>query len=135
MTASVTSLRADTAQLSIGRVDESTIDNRADLSVTLHWDGTDHTGDASGSPAVDQRPLLVLQATMRAITDIGIREFTAIEATTTTTAGADVALVSVDDPLLTQPLIGTSIITTGNIQLAFVKAALDAVNRRIEMDL
>lgn len=131
MTASVTSLRADTARLSISRVDESTSDHRADVSVTLHWDGTDHTGEASGSPASPNRPLLVAEATLRAIADAGIREFAAIEANVTKAAGSDVALVAVEDPLLNQPLIGTAVIPAGNVQLGFARAALDAVNRRI----
>jgi hypothetical protein len=135
MTASVTSLRAETARLSIDRVDESTSDHRADVTVTLHWDGTDHTGDASGSPAAAHRPLLVAEATLRAIAGAGIREFTAIEAHVTQAAGSEVALVAVDDPLLTQPLIGTAVIASGNYQLGFAKAALDAVNRRIATEL
>jgi hypothetical protein len=135
MTASVTSLRADTARLSISRVDESTSDHRADVSVTLHWDGADHTGDASGSPAAAHRPLLVAEATLRAISEAGIRDFTAIEAHATKAAGSEVALVAVEDPLLTQPLIGTAVIPAGNVQLGFARAALDAVNRRIASEL
>jgi len=135
MTASVTSLRADTARLAIERVDESTSDHRADVSVTLQWDGAEHTGEASGSPSAPNRPLLVAEATLRAIAGGGIREFTAIEATVTKAADADVALVAVEDPLLTQPLIGTSVIPAGNVQLGFAKAALDAVNRRIASEL
>lgn len=131
MTASVTSLRAETARLAIERVDETTSDRRADVSVTLHWDGADHTGDASGTPAAVQRPLLVAQATLRAIAGTGIRAFDAIEATVTKTAGMEVALVAVDDPLLDEPLIGTAVIPAGNLQLGFARAALDAVNRRI----
>jgi hypothetical protein len=135
MTASVTSLRADTARLSIRCVDESTNDHRADVSVSLHWDGAEHTGDASGSPAAANRPLLVAEATLRAIAGAGIRQFTAIEATITKAAGSEVALVAVEDPLLTQPLIGTAVIPAGNFQLGFARAALDAVNRRLAADL
>ena len=135
MTASVTSLRADTARLSIDRVDESTSDHRADVSVTLHWDGAAHTGETSGSPASANRPLLVAEATLRAISDAGVRDFTAIEAHVTKVAGSEVALVAIEDPLLTQPLIGTAVIPAGNHQLAFAMAALDAVNRRIGTEL
>lgn len=134
MTASVTSLRADTARLSIDRVDESTSDHRADVTVTLRWDGADHAGEASGSPAAANRPLLVAEATLRAIAGAGVREFKAIEASVTKAAASEVALVAVEDPLLTQPLIGTAVIPAGNYQLAFAKAALDAVNRRIAAD-
>lgn len=135
MTASVTSLRADTARLSINRVDESTSDHRADVLVSLHWDGSDHTGEASGSPAAANRPLLVAEATLRAVAVAGIREFAAIEATVTKAAGSEVALVAVEDPLLTQPLIGTAVIPAGNYQLGFARAALDAVNRRIASEI
>lgn len=135
MTASVTSLRADTARLAIDRVDESTTDHRADVTVTLQWDGADHIGEASGSPAAANRPLLVAEATLRAIAGAGVREFAAIEAQVTKAAGSEVALVAVEDPLLTHPLIGTAVIPAGNYQLGFAKAALDAVNRRIATDL
>lgn len=134
MTASVTSLRADTARLAIERVDESTSDHQADVSVTLRWDGNDHTGDSTGSPAAANRPLLVAEATLRAISSTGIREFTTIEASVTQVSESEVALVAVEDPLLTEPLIGTAVITAGNVQLAFAKAALDAVNRRVATD-
>jgi len=50
-------------------------------------------------------------------------------------AGSEVALVAAEDPLLNQPLIGTSVIPAGNYQLGFAKAALDAVNRRITAEL
>jgi hypothetical protein len=135
MTASVTSLRAETARLAITRVDESTNDHRADVSVTLHWNGSDHTGDATGSPASANRPLLVAAATLRAIAGTGVRDFTAIEASVTRAAGSDVAMVAIDDPLADQPLIGTALIPADNVQLGFARATLDAVNRTISIEL
>ena len=71
------------------------------------------------------------EASLRAIAGAGIREFTAIEASVTSAAGSEVAIVAVEDPLLEQPLIGTAVIPAGNIQLGFARAALDAVNHRL----
>ncbi len=134
MTASVTSIRTDSARTAIDRVDESTSVNRAEVAVTLHWDGEDHTGEASGSPAATHRPLLVAQATLYALMAAGVREFVAIEASITEAASSQIALVAVEDPLLTQPLVGTSVIPDGNEQLGFARATLDAVNRRVDAD-
>lgn len=135
MTASVTSLRTDSARTAINRVDESTSINRAEVAVTIHWDGADYTGETSGVPASSQRPLLVAQATLHAVMAAGLRECVAIEASITHAAGTEIALVAVEDPLLTQPLIGTAVIGDGNTQLGFARATLDAVNRRVESDI
>ena len=83
MTASVTSIRTESARTAIDRVDESTSVSRAEVAVTLHWDGEDHTGEASGSPAAAHRPLLVAQATLYALMAAGVREFVAVEAALT----------------------------------------------------
>jgi hypothetical protein len=132
MTASVTSLRVETPRTHIDRVDESTSNDRAEVSVTLHWDGADHTGVASGPPTASFRPLLVAHATLAALQEAGLREFYAIEANVTDTAATQVALVAVEDPELDQPLIGTAVMPDDNTQLGFARATLDAVNRRIE---
>lgn len=132
MTASVTSLRVESARTSIDRVDESTSNDRAEVTVTLHWDGTDHVGVASGPPTAGFRPLLVAHATLAALQEAGLREFFAVEAIVTETAATQVALVAVEDPRLDQPLIGTAVMPDDNFQLGFARATLDAVNRRIE---
>lgn len=135
MTASVTALHVDTARLEILRVDESTRAHQADVTVTLQRGPESHLGDASGPPAAAHRPLLVAQATLRAVTEAGMRSFSAIEASVARSAGHEVALVAIDDPLLPNPLIGTSVIVDGAVQLGFARATLDAINRRIETDL
>lgn len=132
MTASVTSLRVETPRTTIERVDESTTPDRSEVSVTLHWDGSSHTGTASGPPTSSIRPLLVARATLAALQRAGLREFAAIEATITEPAGTQVALVAVEDPDLEDPLIGTAVMPDDNRQLGFARATLDAVNRRIE---
>lgn len=133
MTASITSLRTETRRSEIDRVDETTSDASAAVTVVLHWDGADHVGEATGPPAAAIRPLLVAQATLRALTSAGSREFEAIEASVTETASVSIALVAVSDPLLTNPLIGTAVMPDDNEQLGFARATLDAVNRRIEV--
>lgn len=133
MTASVTSLRTETARTAIERVDESTSHDSAAVTVILHWDGSDHVGEAAGPPSAALRPLLVARATLRALSSAGVREFEAIEASTTETAGVLVAVVAAADPLLTNPLIGTAVMPDDNAQLGFARATLDAINRRIEL--
>ncbi len=133
MTASVTSLRTDTGRTAIDRVDESTNHDSATVTVILHWDGSDHVGEAAGPPSATLRPLLVARATLKALSSAGTREFEAIEASTTETAEVLVAVVAVDDPLLTNPLIGTAVMPDDNSQLGFARATLDAINRRIDL--
>jgi len=133
MTASISSIRTDSPRSAIDRVDESTSDDSAAVTVVLHWDGADHVGEASGPPGAAVRPLLVARATLKALTSGGSREFEAIEASVTETAGTSVALVAVSDPLLTNPLIGTAVMPDDNEQLGFARATLDAVNRQLEV--
>lgn len=132
MTASVTTLRVETPRTNIDRVDESTSDDVAEVTVTLHWDGGSHVGIACGPPTASVRPLLVAHATLAALMEAGMREFDALEATVTQTAGQQVALVAVADPQLASPLIGTAIMPDDNLQLGFARATLDAVNRRLD---
>ncbi|MEE9581975.1 MAG: hypothetical protein V3W36_03450 [Acidimicrobiia bacterium] len=133
MTASISSIRTDTPRSAIDRVDESTSDDSAAVTVVLHWDGADHVGEAAGPPGATVRPLLVARATLDALTSAGNREFEAIEASVTETASVSIALVAVSDPLLTNPLIGTAVMPDNNEQLGFARATLDAVNRRIDV--
>jgi len=132
MTASITALRTDTGRTAIDRVDESTSHDGAAVTVVLHWDGADHIGEVVGPPSAALRPLMVARATLQALWSAGGREFEAIEASTTVTAGVVVAVVAVADPLLTTPIIGTAVMPDDNAQLGFARATLDAINRRID---
>jgi hypothetical protein len=131
MTASISSLRTDTARVSLLRVDESTEEHRAEVRVVLQWDGGQHAGDAAGDPAAGFRPRLVAAATLRAVESIDDLEYRLIDASTTVSGGADIALVVVAEPETTRPLVGTAVVDDDNRQVAFAKATLDAVNRHI----
>jgi len=54
-----------------------------------------------------------------------------VDASSTRSGGADIALVVVEDPEGERPLVGTAVIDADNRQVAYAKAALDAVNRRL----
>lgn len=131
MTASVTTLRTETARISLVRIDEKTEEHRAEVQVILHWDGDDHVGESAGDPAAGIRPRLVAAATLRAVELIDDFEFRLVDASTTRSGGSDIALVIVHDPEGTRPLVGTAVVDEDNRQVAFAKATLDAVNRRI----
>lgn len=133
MTASVTAIRTESARTAIDRVDESTTADGAAVTVVIHWDGSDHIGEAFGPAAAAQRSALVARATLMALADAGSKEFEVVEATTTSAGGARVALVAVADPDLDTPLIGTAVMPDDNAQLGFARATLDAVNRRAEL--
>lgn len=130
MTASVTNLRLETARLALVRVEESTDERRTEVRVTLAWGGDEHVGTAAGVPSASQRSNLVAAATLDAIAfiDDGYR---LLDTATSRAAGLDVAMVMVHDPENARPLVGTAVLDDDNRQVAFAKAALDAVNRRI----
>lgn len=130
MTATVTNLRVETARLALLRVDESTEERRATVTVTLAFEGEEHVGTAFGAPADSLRAGLVASATLDAI---GFIEdaFELIDTAATFAGGVDVAMVVVSDPEGRRPLIGTAAMDDDNRQLAYAKATLDAINRRI----
>lgn len=131
MAASITALRADTARMGVVRVDETTHDSHADVSVVVAWDGREHVGEAQGSPSAAARPLLVATATMRALvsaTDHALG-FQAVDAGVVERGGLEIAITVVEE--LGEPRTGSAPIRQGNLQMAVVRATLDAVNRRL----
>jgi hypothetical protein len=131
MTASVTTLRTDTARISLLRIDEKTEEHRAEVQVVLHWEGDEHMGESAGDPAAGLRPRLVAAATLRAVESLDDFEFRLVDASTTRSGGSDIALVVVAETDSPRPLVGTAVVDDDNRQVAFAKATLDAVNRRI----
>ena len=131
MTASITALRTETARIGIVRVDEVTHDSHADVSVVVSWDGREHVGEAQGSPAADARPLLVAAATLRAVVSVTDHalSFRARDAAMVHSADLDIAVVVVEED--GEPRTGSAVIESGNLQIAFARATLDAINRRL----
>lgn len=134
MTASVTNLRVETARLALIRVDESTDHHHAEVRVTLAFEGKEHVGMASGAPADGERPSLVAAATLDALAWVE-DEYRLVDTTASFAGGFDVAMVVVRDPEDERPLVGTAVLDDDNRQVAFAKATLDAVNRRIAQAL
>ena len=135
MTASITTLRTETARISLLRVEETTDEHRARVAVVLRWEGSEHVGGADGEPGAGQRPRLLAAATLRAIESIDGEGFDLVDASTTRSGGSDIALVVVSEEGEDRPLIGTAVVDDDNRQVAFAKAALDAVNRRLGHNL
>ena len=130
MTASVTSLRTDTARVALIRVVEMTDDQHAEVRVTLRWEGREHVGTSTGTPAHADRPALVAAATLDAVAALE-GEFQLVDATPAWAGGHDVALVVVADPEEERTLVGTALLEGDNRQIAFARATLDAVNRSL----
>jgi hypothetical protein len=131
MTASVTSLRVETARVALIRVVEMTDERHTEVRVTLRWEGHEHVGSSTGLPADSERPSLVAAATLDAISALA-DEYTLIDATPAWAGGLDVAMVVVDYPESEHPLVGTAVLDAGNRQVAYAKATLDAVNRSLQ---
>jgi hypothetical protein len=130
MTASVTSLRTETARVALLRVDETTDELHAEVNVALQWDGEEYEGTSQGPPADSARSGLVAAATLDAINHLA--DGYELRETATTYAGdSDIALVVISEAGGQRPLVGTAVIDADNRQVAFAKAALDAVNRRL----
>ena len=70
-------------------------------------------------------------ATLRAVASLDDEDYRLVDASTTRSGGADIAIVVVEDPDGERPLVGTAVIDDDNRQVAYAKAALDAVNRRL----
>ena len=130
MTASVTSLRVDTARVALIRVVEMTDERHTEVRVTLRWEGHEHVGSSTGLPADAERPSLVAAATLDAITPLA-DNYQLVDATPAWAGGLDVAMVVVHDPESEQPLVGTAVLDAGNRQVAYAKATLDAINRSL----
>jgi hypothetical protein len=134
MTASVTKIHTDTARLALIRVDESTDESHADVEVTVVFQGEEHRGSSVGAPADAIRPSLVAAATLDALAFLE-DSYRLIDTTITEAGGARVALAVIADPEDARPLIGSAVLDDDNRQVAFAKAALDAVNRRLGRSL
>jgi hypothetical protein len=134
MTASVTNLRVETARVALIRVVEMTDERHAEVRVTLHWEGKEHVGTSTGIPADSERPALVAAATLDALTVID-DQFRLVDATPAWAGGLDVAMVVVEDPETERVLVGTALFDNDNRQVAYAKAALDAVNRSLGQSL
>jgi hypothetical protein len=131
MTASVTALQLGTARPSLLRVDETTDENGATVTVTLGWDDRPHVGTAGGSPATEHRALLVAAAALAAVASVRDNGYR-VRSTEVATIGDDqVAVVIVEGEPGDKPLVGAAVIEEDNRQVAFARAALDAVNRRV----
>lgn len=135
MTASITPLRLETARVALVRVDETTDERRAEVRVFLQWEGEEHVGVVAGDPASAGRSNLVASATLRAVASLDDQDYRLVDTSTTRSGGSDIALVVVEDPDGDRPMVGTAVIDEDNRQVAFAKASLDAVNRRLARHL
>jgi len=130
MTASVTTLKVQATRVGLLRVDESTDDLRAEVHVTLSRNGDDVVGHATGVPADSERAGLVAAATLDAISTPD-QHFVLLDTLVTHCGGTAIAMVVVTNPDEDRPLVGTAVIDDENRQVAFAKATLDALNRKL----
>jgi len=130
MSATVAVLRIDTPRPALVRVHESTDDDGATVDVSLASPSGTRVGSASGEASASHRPFLVATATLRAIPSDLADEFQVVAATTTASGSDSIAIVIVEAG--TSRLVGSALIEDDNQQIGFARAALDAVNRRLE---
>ena len=131
MGANVTVLRIETPRPALVRVHESTDDDGATVDVSLASSSGTRVGSASGEASASHRSFLVATATLRAILPDLDGEFEVVAATTTSSGSDSIAIVIVESPGSLR-LVGSALIDNDNRQVGFARAALDAVNRRLE---
>lgn len=129
MTSRVTALHSETARPSLLRVDETTDENAAEVTVTLQFKGDRHVGRASGDPSAAFRPSLVATAALRAVDSAGHGDHAVVATSIAKVGGLDVAIVIIDDLSAGRALVGAAVIEEDIQQIAFAKASLDGTNR------
>lgn len=132
MAGSVAALQLDAARAALLRVDETTDDTMASVTVTLARHGEQRIGSAEGSPEAALRPSLVAAATLRAVAEDSHR-FTVEAAAIERVGDHRVALVVVQEEGRDRPLTGSALVDVDNHQLGFARATLNAVNRRLQV--
>lgn len=130
MTGSVTALHLGTTRPALLRVDETTDEAGCTVTVTLAFEGNLHVGTASGDASASVRAALVATAALDSVSPAS-RTYTVTATNVTEVGPRSVAIVLVDSPNEQHPLVGSALIRTENHQIAFARAALDAVNRRL----
>jgi hypothetical protein len=122
-------------RLKLKHIDLSMEDNRLTTTVQLTKGGKEYTGASSGGSSVQNRYRLVAEATLTAVNDfLGIDPiFILSDVLVLTTASGKAFTVVITDISGTgeQSLIGSAMVQQDEHQ-AVVKAALDAVNRRLD---
>ena len=132
--ADVTS-RYDHSRLKFSDVSISLNGTRTEATVRLAKDGSVHSGSANGMSSPTGQMKLIANATLRAIEDAGVSDFSLVleDVSEVVAAGRRVALVLVNvvgdrgDDMLT----GSALIKQ-DLWKGVVNATLDAVNRRLQ---
>lgn len=116
------------------RIKEATDNTRANLTVTLGWENTEHVGNASGPDAASARLRLVGEAALHAMESIFVETPPlALDAIGPANVGMRVAVIAVIIFASTdgEELVVGSALSHGDDDEAAVKAVLDALNRRL----
>lgn len=103
----------------------------AEVRIILEFQDEQHEGISLGSPALQSRPRLIGEATLRAVESVvGHTIDMHLEGVATQNLGPlQVAMVHIT--LAGESLVGTALLDSGDPASATVKAVLDALNRRI----
>jgi hypothetical protein len=117
------------------RIEEQADDTDARVVITLGWHESEFLGEASGSADEASRPRLLGEATLRAVEALAGRFHLALEAIATTDLGdsrvamAQVAMEEGDT------LVGSAMLRQDDPAAAPVRAVLDAINRKLLLEL
>ncbi len=117
----------------IVQIAEGASGNQAEVTITLAWAKERYTGSALGSPALQARPRLIGEATLRAVEAVtnGRLRLNLAGIATQELGPVQVAMAHVTLPDSMDSLVGTAMVEGGDTAHATVKAVLDAINRRL----
>jgi hypothetical protein len=117
------------------RIEQDADADEARVVITLGWHDHEYLGEATGSADDAARPRLLGEATLRAVEALAGRTQLALEAIATTDLGDSrvaMAQVEMGDGA---PLVGSAMLREDDPGAAPVRAVLDAINRRLLLEL
>jgi len=117
------------------RIEQQADDAEARVVITLEWHEHEYLGEASGSSDEAARPRLLGEATLRAVEALDDRFHLALEAIATTDLGESrvaMAQVAMDEGDM---LVGSAMLRQDDPAAAPVRAVLDAINRKLLLEL
>lgn len=121
------------ARPAIVQIAEGADGDEASVTITLAWAREKYTGTATGSPALNSRPRLIGEATLRAVEAVtdGRLRLNLSGIATQQLGPVQVAMAHVTMPESRDSFVGTALVEAGDTTQATVKAVLDAINRRL----
>lgn len=117
------------------RIDEESDDVEARVVITLEWNDGEYLGAATGAPDANARARLLGEATLRAVQALAPKLELGLEAIATTNLGGSSIAMAQVEVARESLMVGSAFFQGDNPSAAPVRAVLDAINRRLVLEL